>query len=294
MTNCGFCAVLGVPNAGKSTLVNALVGSKVSIVTHKVQTTRSRIRAIAMDGQTQIIFVDTPGIFAPKRKLDEAMVSAAWGAAGEADERVLLADARAGLDAETAEIIAGLKRAGLSAMLALNKIDLVAHERLLGLAQTFNAAFAFSETFMISALKGHGVDALKGKIAARMPAGPWLYPADQSADMQLRFLAAEITREKLYLRLHQELPYSSTVETESWEERPDGSVRIQQVIYVERDGQKKILLGSKGETIRDIGAAARKELEVELDRRVHLFLFVKVRENWAKDPERLRMMGLEP
>ena len=294
MTNCGFCAVLGVPNAGKSTLVNALVGSKVSIVTHKVQTTRSRIRAIAMAGQTQIIFVDTPGIFAPKRKLDEAMVSAAWGAAGEADERVLLADARAGLDAETAAIIAGLKRAGLSAMLALNKIDLVAHERLLGLAQSFNEAFAFSETFMISALKGHGVEALKDKIAARMPAGPWLYPADQSADMQLRFLAAEITREKLYLRLHQELPYSSTVETESWEERPDGSVRIQQVIYVERDGQKKILLGSKGETIRDIGAAARKELEVELDRRVHLFLFVKVRENWAKDPERLRMMGLEP
>lgn len=293
MSACGFCAVIGAPNAGKSTLVNRLAGSKVSIVTHKVQTTRARIRAIIIAGEAQIIFVDTPGIFAARRALDAAMVAGAWAGAAEADAVVLLVDARSGLSEEVARIIAGLKGAARRPVLALNKIDLIERERLLDLAAAFNAAFAFEATFMVSALSGSGVDDLKRHIARLMPEGPWLYPEDQVADLPLRFLAAEITREKLILRLHQELPYSSTVETERWEERADGSVRIDQVIYVERNGQKKIVLGQGGQTIRAIGQAARQELETALGRRVHLFLFVKVRKDWAEDPERRRAAGLE-
>jgi GTP-binding protein Era len=291
-TRCGFCAVIGAPNAGKSTLVNGLAGAKVSIVSHKVQTTRSRLRAIVVVGQSQIIFVDTPGIFKPKRKLDEAMVEGAWAGASEADAVILLCDVRRGLDDESLTIIEGLKKNGIKAFLALNKIDLVKPEVLLDLAARFNDAFAFRETFMVSALNGSGVGKLRDKLAAMMPEGPWLYAEDQIADVPLRFLAAEATREKLYERLHEELPYASTVETEKWEERKDGSVRIDQVIYVERESQRKIVLGKGGQTIKALGQAARLELEKAFERRVHLFLFVKVRENWAKDPERLRAMGL--
>jgi GTPase len=291
-TRCGFCAIIGAPNAGKSTLVNALAGVKISIVSHKVQTTRSRLRAIVISGQSQIIFVDTPGIFKPKRTLDEAMVEGAWAGASEADAIVLLTDVRKGLNDEVLAIIDGLKKNGRQAFLALNKIDLVKAETLLDLAQKFNEAFAFRETFMISALNKSGIGKLKDRIAELMPQGPWLYAEDQIADVPLRFLAAETTREKLYERLHEELPYASTVETETWEERKDGSVRIDQVIYVERDSQKKIVLGKNGQTIKALGQASRLELEKAFERRVHLFLFVKVRENWAKDPERLRMMGL--
>lgn len=291
-TRCGFCAIIGAPNAGKSTLVNALAGVKISIVSHKVQTTRSRLRAIVIAGQSQIIFVDTPGIFKPKRTLDEAMVEGAWAGASEADAIVLLTDVRKGLNDEVLAIIDGLKKNGRQAFLALNKIDLVKAETLLDLAQKFNEAFAFRETFMISALNKSGIGKLKDRIAELMPQGPWLYAEDQIADVPLRFLAAETTREKLYERLHEELPYASTVETETWEERKDGSVRIDQVIYVERDSQKKIVLGKNGQTIKALGQASRLELEKAFERRVHLFLFVKVRENWAKDPERLRMMGL--
>jgi GTP-binding protein Era len=291
-TRCGFCAIIGAPNAGKSTLVNALAGVKISIVSHKVQTTRSRLRAIVIAGQSQIIFVDTPGIFKPKRTLDEAMVEGAWAGASEADAVVLLTDVRKGLNDEVMAIIEGLKKNRTQAFLALNKIDLVKAETLLDLAQKFNEVFAFRETFMISALNKSGIGKLKERIAGLMPQGPWLYAEDQIADVPLRFLAAETTREKLYERLHEELPYASTVETETWEERKDGSVRIDQVIYVERESQKKIVLGKNGQTIKALGQGARLELEKAFDRRVHLFLFVKVRENWAKDPERLRMMGL--
>jgi GTP-binding protein Era len=291
-TRCGFCAIIGAPNAGKSTLVNALAGAKISIVSHKVQTTRSRLRAIVIAGQSQIIFVDTPGIFKPKRTLDEAMVEGAWAGASEADAVVLLADLRKGLNDEVLAIIEGLRKSGIKAFLALNKIDLVKPEVLLDMAQKFNEAFAFQETFMISALNKSGIDKLKERIAGLMPQGPWLYAEDQIADVPLRFIAAETTREKLYERLHEELPYASTVETEKWEERKDGSVRIDQVIYVERDSQKKIVLGKNGQTIKALGQGARLELEKAFERRVHLFLFVKVRENWSKDPERLRMMGL--
>jgi GTP-binding protein Era len=291
-TRCGFCAIIGAPNAGKSTLVNALAGTKISIVSHKVQTTRSRLRAIVISGASQIIFVDTPGIFKPKRRLDEAMVEGAWSGASEADAVVLLADVRRGLNDEVMMIIEGLKKSGIGAFLALNKIDLVKAETLLELSRKFNEAFAFRETFMISALNGSGVDKLRARVAALMPEGPWLYAEDQIADVPLRFLAAETTREKLYERLHEELPYASTVETETWEERKDGSVRIDQVIYVERESQRKIVLGKDGQTIKLLGRAARLDLEKAFERRVHLFLFVKVRENWAKDPERLRAMGL--
>jgi len=291
-TRCGFCAIIGAPNAGKSTLVNALAGAKVSIVSHKVQTTRSRLRAIVIAGASQIVFVDTPGIFKPKRTLDEAMVEGAWSGASEADAVVLLADVRKGLNDEVLAIIEGLRKYGIQAFLALNKIDLVKAETLLDLARTFNEAFAFRETFMISALNKSGIDRLKDKIAGLMPAGPWLYAEDQIADVPLRFIAAETTREKVYERLHEELPYSSTVETENWEERKDGSVRIDQVIYVERESQRKIVLGKNGQTIKLLGRAARLDLEKAFERRVHLFLFVKVREHWAKDPERLRAMGL--
>jgi GTPase len=291
-TRCGFCAIIGAPNAGKSTLVNALAGAKVSIVSRKVQTTRSRLRAIVIVGSSQIIFVDTPGIFKPKRRLDEAMVEGAWAGASEADAVILLCDVRRGLDEEAQAIIDGLKKNGIAAFLALNKIDLVKAETLLELARKFNEAFPFRETFMISALNGSGVERLRDRLAEMMPEGPWLYAEDQIADVPLRFLASETTREKLYERLHEELPYASTVETETWEERKDGSVRIDQVIYVERESQRKIVLGKGGQTIKALGQAARRELEKSFARRVHLFLFVKVREHWAKDPERLRAMGL--
>lgn len=290
---CGFCAIIGAPNAGKSTLVNQLTGSKVAIVSHKVQTTRARLRAIVMEGDTQIVLVDTPGIFTPRRRLDRAMVENAWGGAGEADAVVLLADGRAGLTDEVRKIIEGLAQVKVKAMLAINKIDLMKRETLLEAAAAFNAAYPFEQTFMVSALTGSGAADLRRAIAARMPPGPWLYPEDQVADVQLRFMASEITREKIYNRLHEELPYASTVETESWEERKDGSVKIDQVIYVERDSQKAIVLGKGGQTIKIIGQQAREDMEKYLERKVHLFLFVKVRQNWSEDPERLRMMGLD-
>lgn len=291
-TRAGFCAVIGAPNAGKSTLVNQLTGSKVAIVSHKVQTTRARLRAIVMEGASQIVLVDTPGIFKPKRKLDRAMVDSAWGGAGEADAVLLLVDGRAGVSDEVKAIIEGLKASGSKAALAINKIDLMKREQLLATAADFNAAFPFEATFMISALNGSGTAELKHWLAGQMPPGPWLYPEDQAADVQLRFMAAEITREKVYERLHDELPYESTVETEGWEERKDGSVKIDQVIYVARDSQKAIVLGKGGQTIKLLGQLARADMEQQFGRRVHLFLFVKVRADWAEDPERLRMMGL--
>ncbi len=293
LTYCGFCAIIGAPNAGKSTLVNQLTGSKVSIVSHKVQTTRARIRAIAMEGSTQIVLVDTPGIFKPRRMLDKAMVANAWGGAGDADAVVLLVDGRPGVTGEAKELMAQLKTTGTETMLAINKIDVMQREKLLETAQAFNAELAFEQTFMVSALNGSGTDDLKKAIAAKMPKGPWLYPEDQVADLQLRFMAAEMTREKIYERLHEELPYSSTVETEGWEERKDGSVKIDQVIYVERDSQKAIVLGKRGAQVKIIGQLARADMEKEFERKVHLFLFVKVRENWTEDKERLRMMGLD-
>ncbi len=292
-TRCGFVALLGAPNAGKSTLLNALAGTKVSIVTHKAQTTRTRVRAVVVSGRSQIVFVDTPGIFRPRRRLDEAMVDAAWAGAADADAVVMLIDARKGLDDDNRRILEGLKKTGREAILALNKIDLIEKGRLLELAGALNAEYPFGATFMISALKGEGVADLREYLAERMPEGPWLYPEDQISDFPLRMLAAEITREKLYLRLHDELPYASHVETESWEERPDGSIRIGQTIYVLRESQKKIIIGKGGQTIKEIGSAARRELSELLGgRRVHLFLFVKVREKWDQDPERLRNLGL--
>jgi GTP-binding protein Era len=289
---CGFCAIIGPPNAGKSTLVNLLAGTKVSIVSHKVQTTRSRLRAIFVEGSSQVILVDTPGIFSPKRKLDKAMVEAAWAGSVEADTTVVLIDPRQGLNEEASSILAHLKPLQKRVMLALNKADVVRPEALLKAARDFNEGHNFSHTFMISAATGSGVADLRKAIAQAMPASPWLYPADQAADVQMRFLASEITREKIYERLHDELPYASTVETEAWEEQRDGSVKINQVIYVERDGQKAIVLGKGGQMIKQLGQMARNELEQMLDRRVHLLLFVKVRENWMDDPARLRMMGL--
>ncbi|MBV9571909.1 MAG: GTPase Era [Alphaproteobacteria bacterium] len=299
-TRCGFAAVIGAPNAGKSTLVNALVGSKVSIVTPKVQTTRMRVRGVAMRGETQIVFVDTPGIFKPRRRLDRAMVSAAWAGAGEADAILLLVDAPAmaahaeGLAAQdTRAIIAGLRHSKRRAALVLNKVDDMPRADLLPLAERLNDPSVFEQVFMISALTGDHVEDVAKWTAAKMPEGPWLYPADQAADIPMRLLAAEITREKLYLRLHDELPYATMVETEKWEERKDGSVKIDQVIYVERDGQKAIVLGKGGRAVKSIGEAARKELEEMLSRRVHLFLFVKVRENWASTREHYSSIGLE-
>lgn len=290
---CGFVAIIGPTNAGKSTLLNQMVGSKVAIVTHKVQTTRARIRGIALQDETQIVFVDTPGIFKPKRRLDRAMVDAAWGGAGDADLVMLLIDADHGRDDDADRIVKGLIDQGRKAVLVLNKVDTVDREKLLKLATRLNEAGIFTDTFMISALTGDGVDDLRRYIAARMPVGPWHYPEDQVADVPLRSLAAEITREKLFLRLHEELPYSLTVETESWEQKKDGSIRIQQVIYVQRDSQKKIALGKGGQTIKTVGSLAREELQEMLETRVHLFLFVKVRENWADDRERYREMGLD-
>lgn len=292
-TRCGFCAIIGAPNAGKSTLVNQLTGSKVSIVSHKVQTTRARIRAIAIEGAAQIVLVDTPGIFKPKRTLDRAMVENAWGGAGDADAVILLVDGRPGLTEEAKAIIGQLAATRTKALLVINKIDLMPRERLLEVSAEFNAAYPFEQTFMVSALTGSGTKDLLTAIAARMPESPWLYPEDQVADVQLRFMAAEMTREKIYERLHEELPYASTVETEGWEERKDGSVKIDQVIYVQRDSQKAIVLGKGGQTVKLINQLARAEMERYFERRVHLFLFVKVRENWAEDKERLRNMGLD-
>lgn len=292
-TRCGFVALIGAPNAGKSTLLNQMVGSKVSIVTHKVQTTRARIRGIALHEETQIVFVDTPGIFKPKRKLDRAMVDAAWGGAADADAVVLLVDAEWGIDDDVERILEGLKKSGRPAILAINKIDLVRHEALLALTAKLSAEFEFSDVFMISASKGHGVEDLRVKLASLMPLGPWHYPEDQIADIPLRSMAAEITREKLFLRLHQELPYSLTVETESWTAQKDGSVKIEQVIFVERESQKKIAIGKGGQTLKTVGQMAREEMTELFEQKVHLFLYVKVRENWGNDRERFREMGLD-
>ncbi|WP_170445914.1 GTPase Era [Ruegeria arenilitoris] len=294
-TRAGFIALIGEPNAGKSTLLNRMVGAKVSIVTHKVQTTRARIRGVAMEGDAQLVFVDTPGLFKPRRRLDRAMVAAAWGGAADADIIVLMVEAHRGITEGVERILDGLSEIaqGRKVALAINKIDRVEAPALLSLTRELNDRFPFAETFMISAEKGHGVDDLRKWLAQQLPEGPWLYPEDQIADLPLRMIAAEITREKLTLRLHQELPYQLTVETENWEERKDGSARIDQVIYVMRDGHKGIVLGKRGETIKAISQAARAELEDFLDRKVHLFLQVKVRPNWLEEAERYSEMGLD-
>jgi GTP-binding protein Era len=292
-TRCGFVAIIGVPNAGKSTLVNRLVGTKVSIVSHKVQTTRSIIRGIAMRGNAQIVFVDTPGIFRPRRRLDRAMVETAWGGAHDADIVALLVDAAKGLDVEVRELVAKLSDIAQPKILILNKIDAVKRESLLKLADDLNQAQSFTRTFMVSALTGDGLDDLMAFLGEAVPPGPWLYPEDEVSDLPLRNLAAEITREKLFERLHQELPYQATVETERWTDQKDGSVRIEQTIFVERDSQKRIVIGKGGETIKAISMAARKDIAEVTEKQVHLFLFVKVRENWADDPERYREMGIE-
>jgi GTP-binding protein Era len=292
-TRCGFVALIGAPNVGKSTLVNALVGSKVTIVSRKVQTTRALIRGIAIEGRSQIILVDTPGIFAPKRRLDRAMVSTAWSGAHDADLVCVLLDAKSGLDDEADGILAKAAGVDHDKILVLNKIDLVPREKLLALAQAANERLKFVQTFMISALSGDGVGDLLKSLAAMVPAGPFLYPEDQMSDAPVRQLAAEITREKIFQQLHQELPYQSTVETDAWTERKDKSVRIEQTIFVERESQRKIVLGKGGSAVKSIGAESRKELADILGVPVHLFLFVKVRENWGDDPDRYREMGLE-
>jgi GTPase len=291
-TRCGFIALIGAPNVGKSTLINALVGSKVAIVSPKVQTTRMLVRGIAIAGEAQLVFIDTPGIFAPRRRLDRAMVAAAWGGAHDADLVGVLIDAKRGLDESAIALLDRLAEVRQPKIAIINKVDLVAKPALLTLAADLNTRAQFAATFMISALTGDGVADLKAWLAANVPAGPWHYPQDQISDAPERSLAAEITREKLYLKLHQELPYQSTVETEVWKELKDG-VRIEQVIYVERESQRKIVLGKGGQTIKAIGEAARRELAAILEKPVHLFLFVKVREGWGDDPERYREMGLE-
>jgi GTP-binding protein Era len=293
-TRCGFVALVGAPNAGKSTLLNRMIGSKISIVTPKVQTTRTRITGICMAGEeTQIVFLDTPGIFEPKRRLEKAMVMAAWTGAQDADFVVLLVDAKRGFDGDSRRIVEGLAKRRRRAVLALNKIDGLRREDLLPLAAKLNETGVFSDSFMISALNGDGVDDLRDFLAVRMPVGPWLYPEDQLSDIPLRLLAAETTREKLFLRLHQELPYALGVETESWEELKDGSLRIGQVIYVLRDSHKPIILGKGGRQIKAVGQAARLDLEAFLGQRVHLFIHVKVAPKWTDDPARYRDMGLE-
>jgi GTP-binding protein Era len=292
-TRCGFIALIGAPNAGKSTLLNRLVGSKVTIVSHKVQTTRALIRGIAIEDDAQLIFVDTPGIFEPKRRLDRAMVTTAWSGAHDADLVALLVDARKGIDDEVEAILSKLADVAQPKVLVVNKVDLVDKDKLLALTAALNARIAFEATFMVSALTGDGVADLRRWFAARVPAGPYLYPPDQMSDIPLRQLAAEITREKLFERLHQELPYQSTVETEQWKDVRGGAVRIEQTIYVERESQRKIVLGKGGATIKAIGASARREIAGLIEQPVHLFLFVKVREGWSNDPERYRGMGLE-
>nr|WP_181705702.1 GTPase Era [Chthonobacter rhizosphaerae] len=292
-TRAGFVALIGAPNAGKSTLLNQLVGAKVSIVSHKVQTTRAIMRGIAMAGRAQVIFVDTPGIFQPKRRLDRAMVDTAWGGAADADMVALLIDVKKGIDEDIAPIVERLRDLKRRKILILNKIDTVKRESLLALSADLNARVDFDATFMVSALNGSGVKDLLRHFSKTLPEGPWLYPEDQISDLPMRMLAAEITREKVFLRLHDELPYASTVETEQWKELKDGAVRIEQVIFVERESQRKIVLGKGGQTIRAISMASREELQGIMERPVHLFLFVKVRENWSDDPERYREMGLE-
>jgi GTPase len=292
-TRCARIALLGAPNAGKSTLLNRLVGSKLAIVTPKVQTTRARLLGIVADGPAQLIFVDTPGIFDPKRRLERAMVKSAWAEVADADHVVVLVDAARGFDPDTARIVEGLKMARRHAILVLNKIDVIDRADLLPLAQAFDRTGVFDRVFMLSALSGDGVSDLKAYMAAAAPEGPWLYPADEITDAPLRHLAAEITREQIFLQLHQELPYASTVETDSWEERPDRSVRIEQTIHVAREGQKAIVIGKGGQQLKQIGAAARAELERLLERRVHLFLTVRVSENWTEDRARYETMRLD-
>ena len=292
-TRCGFAALVGAPNAGKSTLLNQLVGAKVSIVSRKAQTTRAMVRGIAIEGAAQIVLVDTPGIFKPKRRLDRAMVASALSGAADADVIALLVDARKGLDEEVEAILAQLVENKTPKILVINKVDIIAREKLLALGTELNAPGTFGETFMVSALTGDGVGDLRKALALRMKPSPWLYPEDQLSDAPLRLLAAEITREKIYDRLHDELPYQSTVETDSWTQQKDGSARIEQTIYVARDGQKRIVIGEGGRTIKAIGQAARLEIAEAADQPVHLFLFVKVRENWENDPERYREMRLE-
>jgi GTPase len=296
VTRCGFVALIGEPNAGKSTLLNAMVGAKVSIVTHKVQTTRMAIRGVAVEGASQIVFVDTPGLFRPRRRLDRAMVAAAWGGAGDADIVVLMVEAHRGITQGVEDILGRMAEAmpaGRTVALAINKIDRVRAEALLPLSAALNERRDFAATFLISAERGHGVADLRRWLAERLPEGPWLYPEDQIADLPMRMIAAEITREKLTLRLHQELPYELTVETEGWEERRDGGVRIEQVVYVAREGHKGIALGHRGETIKAVGTAAREELARFLGRPVHLFITVKVRPNWLDEAARYREMGLD-
>jgi GTP-binding protein Era len=290
---CGFVALLGAPNVGKSTFVNALVGGKVSIVSRKVQTTRMLVRGIAVAANAQLILIDTPGLFAPKRRLDRAMVSAAWAGAHDADLVALIVDAKRGVDDETAVILSRLPQLRAPKVVILNKIDLLEKPPLLALAADLNASIPFEATFMVSALTGDGVGDVRAWLAARVPEGPWHYPADQLSDAPLRQLAAEITREKLYDRLHQELPYASTVETDQWTDLKDGSVRIEQTIFVERESQRKIVVGKRGQALKAVGAEARREIAELIEAPVHLFLFVKVREDWANDPERYREMGLE-
>ena len=292
-TRCGFVALIGAPNVGKSTLVNALVGSKVTIVSRKVQTTRALIRGIVIDNNAQIILVDTPGIFLPKRRLDRAMVSTAWSGAHDADLVCVLLDAREGIDEEAEAILTKLASVNHPKILVINKVDIVSKEKLLKLAQAANERLKFAETFMVSAMTGDGVDDLRHMLAAMVPPGPYHYPEDQMSDAPMRHLAAEITREKIFRQLHQELPYQSTVETDSWTERKDKSIRIEQTIFVERESQRKIVLGKGGATIKSIGADSRKEISEIVGVPVHLFLFVKVRENWGHDPNRYREMGLD-
>jgi len=292
-TRAGFVALIGAPNAGKSTLVNRLVGAKVSIVSRKVQTTRAPVRGVAIEGRSQIVFVDTPGIFAPKRRLDRAMVRAAWSGAHDADLALVLIDARKGVREDEETILAALPDVATPKWLILNKVDAIDPPKLLELTAALNERVGFDQTFMVSALNGSGCADLLAALADAMPDSPWLYPEDQLSDLPMRMLAAEITREKLYERLHQELPYASTVETEKWEDRKDGSVRIEQVIYVERDSQKKIVLGKGGETVKAISMAARAEIAELIGQPVHLFVFVKVRERWGDDPDRYREMGLD-
>ena len=292
-TRCGFVALVGAPNAGKSTLLNALVGQKVSIVTHKAQTTRAQIRGVVTAGPTQVVFIDTPGIFAPKRRLDRAMVNSAWTGAGDADLVALIIDVERGITGEVDSLLQGLENIRQPKILVLNKIDLLPHEKLLGLPAEINERLAFEATFMISATRGHGVGDFLHWVQSHVPAGPWHFPEDQLTDLTLALTAAEVTREKLFLRIHEEIPYNSTVETERFEIKKDGSYKIDQVIYVTRASHKKIVLGAGGQTIKAIGADARKELMGMFDTPVHLFLFVKVREKWADDPERYREMGLD-
>jgi GTPase len=297
-TRCGFVAIIGAPNAGKSTLINALVGEKVSIVTRKAQTTRSTVRGVLTRGDAQIVFVDTPGLFAPKRRLDRAMVASAWGAAADADLLMLLIDARkevdeASLTEETQSILSAVGQTDKPRLAVLNKIDLVERPKLLELTARLNAALAFEETFMVSATTGDGLTQLLDRLAAMIPAGPWLYPEDQITEAPIRSLAAEITREKLIERLHDELPYQATVETEEWKEQPNGSARVEQTIFVSRESHRKIVLGEGGRTIKAIGTAARKDISEAHGAPVHLFLHVKVREKWLDDPERYRAIGLD-